>query len=576
MLLIETVFVCVAVLLALVCPSLATSFFLKVEARLSPLAKRRGTAILMIALASLVFRAAALRIEPVPEPIVHDEFGYLLAADTFAHGRLTNPTPPMWEHFETFHVMFHPTYASIYPPGQGLVLYIGRLIGGRPFWGVWLSVAGMCAAITWMLQGWLSPEWAFFGGALAVLRYSVFGYWVDSYWGGAVAAIGGALLLGALPRIKKSQRSIDALVMGIGLGILANSRPYEGFVYSLPIAVALTVWLLGKNSPPFRLTISRLVAPLSVVLVLAAVATGYYLWRVTGSPVRMPYQIERETYAIAPYMIWQPVRPEPAYRHAVMRKMFVEEEMLGRKDSTSITGVVLRVYLVWSFFLGPVLTLPIVMLFFDLPRSVSLANIHSSTKFLLLLAFTFAVGSMLVNFYSPHYSAPATGLIVLLIVLSIRQLRNWNFRGLFLARSIPVICVLSLIARAGATPLHIPLSEFYEFAWYQKGPPSFGKASVNAQLQEKTGNHLVLVRYAPDHQPFREWVYNDANIDGSKVVWARDMGIEENAKLIQYFAGRTVWLLNADDTPPRLIPYSAIPESPQKSTSAGAAREQVY
>ena len=32
---------------------------------------------------------------------------------------------------------------------------------------------------------------------------------------------------------------------------------------------------------------------------------AYFFWRTTGSPVRMPYQVNRATYGIAPYFIWQ-------------------------------------------------------------------------------------------------------------------------------------------------------------------------------------------------------------------------------------------------------------------------------
>src|SRR5207245_3229300 len=196
----------------------------RAEKALSRLARRRGLAVLSVGLLALVLRAALLPILPIPEPAVHDEFGYLLAADTFAHGRLTNPTHPMWVHFETFSVIQRPTYQGYAPATQGLILAAGQIITGHPFWGVWLSVGVMCSAICWMLQGWLPAGWALLGGFLAVLRFGVLGYWANSYWGGAAGAIGGALVIGALPRITHFLRLRHAIAMGVGLAILANSR----------------------------------------------------------------------------------------------------------------------------------------------------------------------------------------------------------------------------------------------------------------------------------------------------------------------------------------------------------------
>ena len=546
-------------LIAFIHPSRGSRWFDKVERGFAALSRRRVHSVVLVGLLALAFRAALLPLLPVPEPIIHDEFGYLLAADTFAHGRLTNPTPAMWMHFETFHAIFHPTYASIYPPAQGLVLAFGQVIAGRPFLGVLLSVGIMCAATTWMLQGWMPPDWALLGGILAILRFGLFGYWANSYWGGAVAAIGGCLVIGALPRLKLSQRVRDTLIMGLGLAILANSRPYEGFVIGLPVATILVVWMLGKNRPQIGVALRRVVLPLALMLTVTAAGMGYYFWRVTGSPLRMPYQVERQTYAVAPYMIWQHVRPEPVYDHAVMKKMFVDEELYGLHVFRSPVGLLVRAYLAWSFFLGPALTLPLVMLAVTLPRDFSLRRMDRSTLTLIsLLAFS-AAGSVLVNFYSAHYSAPATGLFIAMVLLAMRQMRNWNARGLFLARCIPVICVLSLVLRAAATPLHIPLSEFFEYAWYQKSSHELGRAAMQRELTAMPGGQLVIVQYSPDHKPFREWVYNDADIDHAKVVWVRDMG-EKNSELIQHFRDRKVWLLQADETPPKLTPYS-LPQS---------------
>ena len=215
---------------------------------------------------------------------------------------------------------------SMYFPGQGLVLAASKVIFGHPWVGLLIVSALMCAAICWMLQAWLPPSWALLGGFLAVLRLGVFSYWTNTYHAaGSLAALGGALILGALPRLMRTSRHRYAVMIGIGIAILVLTRPYEGVLICLPVGFVLVRWMWKGKNRPSPAAMARLAATPLLFDIAAVAWMGYYDYRAFGNPLTPPYAVNRATYAIAPYYVWQNARPEPHYRHEELRNFYQVE-----------------------------------------------------------------------------------------------------------------------------------------------------------------------------------------------------------------------------------------------------------
>jgi len=484
-------------------------------------------------------------------PAIHDEFSFLLLGDTFASGRLTNPTHPFWIHFETMHVIQRPTYASIYPVVQGVFLAIGEGMAHAPWLGVWLSMALFCAALYWMLRAWVPRFWAIAGTALATVRFGIFSYWMNSYWGGTAAALGGALLLGALPRVFRYRRMRDAFWLALGSAILANSRPYEGFFFCLPVVVVFLAWGLGSEGPArwfgFRLrrddprSKRNVVAVLVLSLAVAAVGMGYYFWRVTGNPLKMPYSVEAEQYGITPLFVWQDLRPEPHYNNATLRYFFVEW-------APTRASLFDRLHEDWRFYVGPALSLPLL---------ASLAKFRRGrTRFLLAVSGAVVVAVAIEWWSQPHYISPMTAALYALLMQGLRQLRAKfgryrhapsRWRGLITLA--PLVVVIMIAVRIALSEVSIPLGSDALFDSPTLGHFVSSRSQVENFLLQQGGKNLILVRYT-NHENARvhaEWVYNTANIDRQAIVWARELDEEHNRKLREYYKDRKAWLCSPDE-----------------------------
>lgn len=570
---IEALLTVVVIGIAFCCPRAGSRWFRGAERVFLKLVRRKRTAVLVVGLATLLSRFAILPLVPAPHPFLHDDFSFLLAAKTFASGRLTNPTPAMWTHFETFHLTMVPTYMSMYFPGEGLVLAAGKVLTGHYWYGVVIMGALMCAGICWALQQWLPPGWALLGGILCMLRIALFSNWVNSYSTAAtIAALGGALVIGALPRLTRWAKIGDGLLMAIGMSLLMLSRPYEGMLLCLPVAFVLGRWAFfkGKNRPPAAVLMRRAALPLLIIIGTGA-WLGYYDYRAFGSPLTPPYKLDRQQYAIAPYFVWQPLRPAPHYRHPMMQRFYEHGELRGYKQFHSLRGFLPvsleRATDVILFFTGFALLPPIIMI----RRVVR----DRRMRFLLICTVVMIVGLSIETFMLVHYLAPFTVLFYALGLQAMRHLRHWKPMRQPVGGMVVRLCVLLCVALAGvrlyAEPLHLipPKLPAVDWAanWYGPGPYGERRAGILARLDRAPGKDLVIVKYANDHNPVDQWIYNGPDLNTAKVIWAWDMGPAQNLALIHCYSGRKVWLVQPDTTPVKLTPYP-VPESQDRIETA--------
>ena len=506
------------------------------------LVRRRALVIVAIALLPVAIRLLALPWFPVPAPRVPDEFSHVLVADTLASGRLANVTHPLWRHFETAYVLHTPAYASIYPIGQGAVLAAGTLITGHPWGGVLLSVALMSGAVVWMLYGCVPAGWAILGGLIAGLQFGLAPQWINTYWGGAFCAFGGALVFGALVRLQSAPSKAMAVITGVGWSIVWLIRPYESLLLFAFVWLVIAALAIVQRRQ-WRAWLAPLVLLASVQL-LAGGVTVLHNRAVTGSALTLPYRLSQRIYGTPQSFLWQAPIAAPDIRGAELVSLF--EWQRNQKDDLDahpirhfgrVVSVFASFYVTWWY------AVPALMLLLVITDIRVLIGTG-------LLVCTF-VASAMYPFFWPHYAAAYTCVIGFLLTRGLMRLSAVLVGGIpagrFFAGVLMVGAVLSVepfrtivIARATASTS-------------VERPPL--RERLVRRLNTLGGRHVVIVRYDPGHSFHDEWVYNAATIDEAPIVWCREMGDARDREVLRYYEDRTVWLARVHGSSVRLYRY---------------------
>lgn len=550
------------------------------------LAQRTGWCMLLLAALPVALRLLLLANHPIPTPDIYDEFGHLLVADTLRHFRLANPAHSLHQFFETFFVLQEPTYSSIYPIGQGLSLAIGRLIFGVPWAGVVLSTAALCALCYWMLRAWTTPAWALAGGLLAVFEFGPLSQWMNTYWGGSFAAAGGCLVFGALPRLRDRGSPAAGALLGIGLAMNLITRPYEGIFLGLSVILFLIPVLrnvlrqadqsakgaarttepdTAVNAPRSvlrvtkRRTIGRSLLIAAVVLLPAIGVTLLQNRRVTGSWTTLPYQLSQYQYGVPASLTFQP-DPIPHRELTPQQQLEYKAQLAFRPDRETIETYLLRleyrVRFYRFFFLPP--------LFAALPFFLWALK-EKRFQWVSLTLLIFALGINFFPAFQLHYLAAVTCLFVLMSVAGLERLSRISpdAARLILFLSIAYFGFWYTLHLFDSSRLSLAFRPYETWDGLNHGNPE-RRIMVAHQLAELVthvstmppGKLLVFVRYSPQHIFQDEWVWNDADIDAARIVWARDLGPSENEKLRAYYPDRTALLLEPDYRVPKLAPYA--------------------
>ncbi len=535
-----------------------------------------------------------------PEPSMHDDFGNLLVATTLLEGRFANPVPSAWQSMETFHVIFQPSYASKYPVGLGVLFAIGKLLFGSFAAGLWICAGLASSAMAWMILAHFPRRWGLAAGLMTATHPYWQNGWSQEFTNGWLAVTGIALVLGGLLRIRRSYRqsqlgewqteiyrpslyvgergscrarywlgrsralpvkanpplalsnaspslrSSYTAMVGLGCVLTLFSRPFEGGLvcgllglYFLPILFTRGLYL----DPRFW----RAAMPGMTVLSFGIALQLVINQSITGEVLKLPYQLHESQYGVAPVLIWQkPHEPSLGHRFAEQVTFHRGWSMDAYHRASSFNGYFEMLRRRLGFLVnhwGQLLAFAPVGLLVLQPERRRLIGMIG----LLLIAL------LIINcipWAVPQYVSPLIPIVLFIACSVARGLIKRVSKSLRLTKrpvGLEIALFASIILFQCCTAFNIAQArssrgEGWETTWAEK------RARILDQLSNLPGFDVVFVKYPADYDVVNcEWVFNEANIEQSQVLWGRWGSKQLNDAVVRDYSKRNFWLLEFDE-----------------------------
>lgn len=508
----------------------------------------------LLGLAALPFLAFGLAIfvsvdafDRVPHS--EDELAYLFQARTLAQGLLYAPAPALPDAFEAPFIVVHDgRWFGKYPPGFPALLALG-VLADLP-WLVNPLLSSLAVALVYLAGRRLYGEGTALVAALLAATSPFLAFQAGSMLSHVAGLVWAMLLLLGFESARRRASALAALGAGAALGALFITRPLTGVAIGAPY-LAWAVWMAAGDRGRRRLPIFMAAGAIPFVVAFLA-----YNSITTGHPLRTGYELwwpyDRIGFGAGMGHIGGHT-PAMGLRNSYENLRDLSSYLFGSPWWLSLVPAAIALF--WALFGWVVASSKAHGLrragvqrrvaWPGEPAGWDLLNGMVVACLVAAYAAYWATGAL----YGPRYYFEALGALAL---LSARGLGLMVGAGAsLLERAGPAKDAARSLSTRIVGPVVLAIVVYGMGVFFPAQATQFrgwyGIDGHGPRLAREAGatNALVFVQWGSwtDYAPF--FAQNRPTLDG-EVVYARDRGLFENARLMALYPDRSYYLFSGD------------------------------